>query len=178
VAKVLFQYFRLFCFCGDVFQFHFMKKLSVFLLACLMMFGCRPKQRSNIELEKTEAAKLEIREADEAFSAMSKSKGLRTAFFEFIDSNGVILRPNTLPLAGGDAMDFITQSNDTSLTMTWQPKEVMVAASGELGYSYGVYAVQQKGEDSVTYGSYVTIWKRQPNGKWKFILQSGNEGVE
>ena len=116
--------------------------------------------------------------ADRAFSAMSEKKGLRNAYLDFIENDGVLLRPGTLPLAGGDAMDFITQSNDSLFVMTWEPKSASIAASGDLGYTYGVYSIRQLENDSVFFGSYVTIWKRQPNGKWKFVLQSGNEGVE
>jgi len=117
-------------------------------------------------------------DADRDFSDMSKKKGLRNAFVEFIDNNGVLLRPGTLPLTGGDAMDYITQSNDSSFVMTWEPESASIAASGDLGYTYGVYTLRSAASDTAIYGSYVTIWKRQPNGKWKFILQSGNEGVE
>ena len=31
--------------------------------------------------------------------------------------------------------------------------------------------------DSARRGTYVTIWKKQANGRWKFVLDSGNEGV-
>ncbi len=117
-------------------------------------------------------------DADRAFSAMSQAKGIRNAFIEFIDSNGVLLRPNKLPLTGGYAMDFITQNNDSSFTMTWEPKNASISTSGDLGYTFGVYSIKPHAEDTVLYGSYVTIWKRQPNGKWKFVLQSGNDGIE
>jgi ketosteroid isomerase-like protein len=32
--------------------------------------------------------------------------------------------------------------------------------------------------DTFFAGTYVSIWKKQPDGKWKFILDSGNEGIE
>ncbi len=117
-------------------------------------------------------------DADRAFSAMSKTKGLRNAYMEFIDSNGVLLRPGSLPLAGGNAVDFISQGNDSAFTMTWDPKSANIAGAGDLGYTYGIYSIKPNDADTVFYGTYVTIWKRQPNGKWKFVLQSENDGVE
>ena len=117
-------------------------------------------------------------DADRSFSAMSELKGLRNAFLEFIDSNGVLLRPGNLPLSAGNAMDFISQSNDTAFTMTWEPKSASIASSGELGYSYGLYSIKPSRADTVFYGTYVTVWKRQPNGRWKFVLQSANDGIE
>jgi ketosteroid isomerase-like protein len=147
--------------------------LSSFL--SLLFFSCSVKKK---QPDETVNLKIEIMEADRAFSAMSESKGLRNAFLEFIDSNGVLLRPGNLPLTGGNAMDFISQSNDTAFTMTWEPRSASIAASGELGYSYGVYSIKSSDADTVFYGTYVTVWKRQPNGKWKFVLQSANDGIE
>jgi ketosteroid isomerase-like protein len=97
---------------------------------------------------------------------------------QFIDSNGVLLRPNSFPLVGADAIDFISQSNDTAYTMIWQPKGGNIAASGELGYTFGVYSVIPKNNDSAMHGTYVNVWKKQPDGSWKLLLDSGNEGIE
>ncbi|MBL0357934.1 MAG: nuclear transport factor 2 family protein [Chitinophagaceae bacterium] len=155
-----------------------MNKLILLLFTLFVLFSCNTRAKKENEEDKTASLKLAILDTDRAFSAMSEEKGLRSAFIEFIDSNGVLLRPGTVPLTGGDAMDFITQSNDSTFTMTWEPRSADISSSGDLGYTYGLYSVQPTTGDSVIYGSYVTIWKRQPDGKWKFILQSGNEGVE
>lgn len=150
-----------------------MRLLSSLIICCVFM-ACKSPRKEPDHL----SLKVEMIEADRAFSALSEAKGLRTAFMEFIDSNGVLLRPGTLPLVAGDAMDFITQSSDSAFVMTWEPCDADLAASGDLGYTYGVYALRLTQPDSVIYGSYVTVWKKQPGGKWKFVLQSGNEGVE
>ena len=97
---------------------------------------------------------------------------------EYIDSNGVLLRPNNYPIVGGEAVNFISQSNDSGFVMTWEPKVATIAGSGDLAYTYGIYSYKAKNEDSVFFGSYVTIWKKQLDGNWKFVLQTGNEGLE
>lgn len=152
-----------------------MKGLLFFCIAGLFLFSCKSKKKpddANIEL------KVEMLETDRAFSAMSKEKGLRNAFMAFIDNDAVLLRPNSLPLAGGEAMDLIIRSDDTLTVLTWEPKDATIAKSGDLGYTYGIYSRKPGNEDTIYYGTYVTIWKMQPGGKWKFVLQSGNEGVE
>lgn len=133
----------------------------------------KKKQRNNSNA----AVKAEVMDADRAFSKYSEEKGLRAAFTEYIDSNGILLRPNIVPLVEGNAMDFISMADDKDFMMTWEPKSAMVAASGELAFTYGIYSMKPNNSDSVQYGTYVTIWKKQANGKWKFVLQSGNEGV-
>ena len=68
-----------------------------------------------------EEIKTTIFETDRAFSKMSELKGLRNAYMEYIDSNGVLLRPNNYPIVGGEAINFISQSNDSGFVMTWEP---------------------------------------------------------
>jgi len=110
-------------------------------------------------------------------SRNERRKGMKNAFLEYIDSNGVLLRPNHLPLLGADAIDFLILQNDSSFKLKWEPRGGMVAQSGELGYTYGVYALRPTDKDTMMYGNYVSIWKKQSDGSWKYILDSGNEGI-
>jgi ketosteroid isomerase-like protein len=144
------------------------------LLLIAGLFSCNRKPPA-INLEEVKST---IFETDRAFSKMSEVKGLKNAYMEYIDSNGVLLRPNNYPIAGGEAVNFISQSNDSAFVMTWEPKMATIAGSGDLAYTYGIYSYKAKNEDSVFFGSYVTIWKKQLDGKWKFVLQTGNEGLE
>ncbi|MBC7887525.1 MAG: hypothetical protein H7Z13_06520 [Ferruginibacter sp.] len=122
--------------------------------------------------------KAAMMEADRAFSKMSEEKGMKNALMQYIDSKGVLLRPNAMPIVGGEAINYISQGNDTSYIMSWEPNGGTIAKSGELGYTYGVYSLKPKNKDTVFYGTYVSIWKKQPDGKWKFVLETGNEGIE
>ena len=56
--------------------------------------------------------KQQMMDADRAFSKLSVEKGMKNAFLEYIDSNGVLLRPNQFPVIGADAIDFLIQQND------------------------------------------------------------------
>lgn len=122
-------------------------------------------------------AKLDLMDADRSFSKLSEEKGMKYAFLEYIDSNGVLLRPNQPPIIGADAVDFLIQQNDTTYTLKWEPKDGFLAQSGELGYTYGIYALLPTSKDTIIYGTYVSIWKKEASGKWKFVLDSGNEGI-
>jgi len=121
--------------------------------------------------------KQRMMDADRAFSKLSLEKGMKNAFLEYIDSNGALLRPNQFPIVGADAIDFLIQQNDSSYTLQWEPKKGEIAQSGDLGYTYGLYKLQPGGKDSAIYGTYVSIWKKQADGTWKFVLDSGNEGL-
>jgi len=152
-----------------------MNKRLIFITPVLLLVSCIfPKKK---EPKADAFAKIEMMEADRAFSKMSEEKGMKTAFIEYLDSNGVLLRPNRLPIAGADAIDFLIQQNDSDYTLTWEPRNGAIAKSGDLGYTYGVYALRPSQKDTVFYGTYVSIWKKQKDGSWKFVLDTGNEGI-
>ena len=109
-------------------------------------------------------------EADRAFAGMSEQKGIKQAYLEYIDSNGVLLRPGQVPLLGADAVDYLIQLNDSNYSLKWEPGGGAVAKSGEIGYTYGVYALKPSASDTILYGNYVNIWKKQADGKWKVVL--------
>lgn len=140
-----------------------------------LIFSCNEKKAEVVP--DTAGERIKLIDADKAFSRLSEEKGMKTAFIEFIDSNGVLLRPNHPPIAGANAIDYLIQQNDTAFTLTWQPNNAVVAKSGEIGYTYGIYSFQPKSADTILYGTYVSIWKKQRDGTWKFVLDSGNEGI-
>lgn len=116
-------------------------------------------------------------DADRAFSKLSKEKGMKKAFIEYMDEEGALLRPDQYPLIGAAAVDYLSQINDTTFTLEWEPQKGYLAKSGELGYTFGVYSLKPSYGDTVLYGTYVSIWKKQPDGTWKYVLDTGNEGV-
>jgi ketosteroid isomerase-like protein len=52
-----------------------------------------------------------------------------------------------------------------------------MAASGDLGYTFGNYVLKAKDKDGkpvVEYGKYATVWKKQKDGSWKVVMDMGN----
>jgi len=67
---------------------------------------------------------------------------------------------------------------DSTYTLRWEPMYARAAESGELGYTYGTWELKINADSSnISRGTYVTIWKRQPNGEWKYVLDSGQDGL-
>ena len=65
------------------------------------------------------------------------------------------------------------------VSLTWTPVKAEMAASGDLGYTYGpfVFKANDKDGNSVTRnGKYTTVWKKQKDGTWKVALDMGNSG--
>ena len=149
-------------------------RFTVLILVCFLI-SCKEPKTDKALLHSN--YKLELLSTDRSFSELSEKEGIKIAYFEYIDSNGVLLRPNELPIIGAEAIDFLAQQNDQDYTLTWDPQHAEVGNSGDLGFTYGVYILKAKDYDTLFYGNYTNIWRKQTDGKWKLILNSGNEGL-
>lgn len=120
-----------------------------------------------------------LSETDRFYSAMSAEKGMNASFMAMFDSAGVMLRANQMPIEGFEAIRASLMSeSDSTFVLTWEPRFAKIAASGELGYTYGTYQIRNKATDSISgVGKYATIWLKQSDGKWKAILDTGNPGL-
>lgn len=141
-----------------------------FILLAVCITGCPTSQ-----INKEAAWRNEILKTDKEFSKLSGEQGMKKAFIEYMDDEGILLRPDHRPIIGANAIEYLTEQNDSSYTLTCEPSSAQVAASGDLGYTYGIYNLQL--QDTTLQGTYVSIWKKQKDGKWKFVLDTGNEGV-
>ncbi len=120
-----------------------------------------------------------LADTDRFYSAMSAEKGMNAAFIAMFDSAGVLLRANHYPIEGIDAIKALLEKrSDTAFTLTWEPSSSVIATSGDFGYTYGTFKVTDKPSDSISEtGTYATIWKKQADGKWKAVLDTGNPGL-
>lgn len=112
---------------------------------------------------------------DREFSKFSQANGMNAAFMEYISEDGVMLKSNSMPIVSKNAVANLFRSDDSGFTLTWEPLFADIAKSGELGYTYGVYELNI--DDNIQKGTYVSIWKKDKDGSWKFVLDSGNSGL-
>lgn len=143
-----------------------------FLLFAFMLLlnACNEKK----EIKEPPSTK-EMINADLAFSDMCRQVGMKKAFLEYIDEEGTLLRPDHLPIVGAEAINYISFLSDTSYTLSWKPAHAQIAASGDLGYTYGTFELSLP--DTTLTGTYVNIWKKEKDGEWKFVLNSDNPGT-
>ena len=117
-------------------------------------------------------------QTDGEFSAMSVRDGMFKAFLFYIANDGVILRNNSFPDKGKESLKLRFEGkSDTSFTLSWQPLFEKISESGDLGYTYGVHTSTDRLTGQVTKGTYVTIWQKQEDGSWKFVLDTGTQGL-
>jgi ketosteroid isomerase-like protein len=115
---------------------------------------------------------------DREFSEMSVKEGMFRAFLRYMAEDGVILRDNSLPSKGLKALkERFASRSDTSFVLRWEPLFEKISESGDLGYTYGIHTMLEKATGRVSGGTYVTVWQKQPDGSWKFVLDTGTEGL-
>jgi ketosteroid isomerase-like protein len=94
----------------------------------------------------------------------------------FAADSALQMRDGAIPLRGIQQIrDFYMKLHDTTSNLSWEPEFGMV--SGNLGYTFGWWNFKAKiypNRDTVFTGNYVTIWKKQSDGSWKYVLDGGN----
>jgi ketosteroid isomerase-like protein len=127
------------------------------------------------------AAESELRALDEEWSATAGRNDLDGTVAFYAD-DAVVLPPNA-PIATDKKS--IRESWAGLLgphtSVSWKWSKVEVAQSGELGYIYGSYklVISASGEGGPVNdaGKFLEVWKKQPNGKWKCIVDTYNSDL-
>lgn len=118
----------------------------------------------------------DLMNVDRNFSQLSQEQGMNAAFLEYIADDGVVLRANARPFIGKQTVaELLTRNDDSTFGLTWEPLAGMISESGDLGFTYGIYTLSA--QESESQGTYVTVWKKDHEGNWKFVLDTGNEGL-
>ena len=119
-----------------------------------------------------EKLKSELFAVEKEFCAMAQAQGVQKAFVYFAADSAVILRRNQL-LKGKEAIRLQYASfPQKGSKLEWAPDFADVSASGDLGYTYGRYTLTSTdsiGHATKNEGVFHTVWKRQPDGQWRFV---------
>lgn len=69
-------------------------------------------------------------------------------------------------------LKYYKSRNAGEAQLQWSPNFIDVAESGDLGYTYGTYTFTYRDTSGVireSRGIFHTVWKRQPDGSWRFV---------
>ncbi len=118
-----------------------------------------------------------LRTTDSLFSKLSSEKGTGAAFLAYMDENASLYPAGQNIVTGRENISKHFENEQPDTRLTWKPLQAEVARSGELGYTAGIYEykfLDNNGHPVYRNGKYVTIWKKQSDGSWKFLLDIGN----
>jgi ketosteroid isomerase-like protein len=135
--------------------------LFIFLLFSISLFAQDPKQKDEIQ---------KIIQTEKAFAQASIDKGTKNAFVEFLSKESIIF-DKSMPVNGLEYW----QKLDFKGVITWQPVIAEIAGSSDLGYTVGNYQQHNtSAEDKPSsFGSFVTLWKKQVDNSWKVAIDMG-----
>lgn len=113
-----------------------------------------------------------VRAADLDFSALSVKSGAGPAFGEFVALDGASIGTGATEITCG--RDAVAKSLAPlgPGALTWAPRVADAAPSGDLAFTSGDAIIKDSGETS--YSNYLTVWKRQSDGRWRVVADGGN----
>ena len=139
------------------------KKLTLASLASLLISGvvCAQSPRQAVLA------------AESSFAEQVAKNGMKTAFL----ANAA---PTAMVVENGELVDaeaaWNTRSVKPNSRLTWYPLLADMAQSGDLGYTTGPWTMLQNDRAQAS-GEYVTLWRRQADGQWKYVVDMSIERI-
>ncbi|MGB7926178.1 MAG: nuclear transport factor 2 family protein [Pyrinomonadaceae bacterium] len=142
-----------------------MKKTVSLLLISLMLAAGSVAQKADSQSDLRSLV-----ETERAFARTAAEKGIRDSFLAYLADDGVLFRPQ--PVNG---KQWMSARPARPGLLIWEPTFAYVSRAGDLGYDTGPWEFKEKGPDDkpIGYGYFVTVWKKQRDGTWKFIVDIG-----
>lgn len=110
-------------------------------------------------------------EAERAFSRMSREKGMKEAFIFNAADDGLLFRRTPV-----NAKELWRQRNPApTALLTWAPDYADISRAGDVGFTAGPWELRPNPTDEkpAAHGHFITVWRKQTDGSWKFALDIG-----
>ncbi len=115
-----------------------------------------------------------LADADRQFAADTSRDGSQ-GWTPWFAPDGWMLRKNE-KIVGHVAISEMMAPllDDPHQKLLWEPVASGFAETGDVGFTVGDAHIVSAG-DVVWYGAYVTIWKKQPDGAWRVLFDTGDD---
>ena len=117
-----------------------------------------------------------VRGADSLFSDLADRMGVAYAFSNTVAADGILFGSPALVIGPNAVREFYT-TRGAGTSLTWRPVHAWAAGSQDMGFTIGEYIATGRGPSGAAvqrFGKYLTVWKRQRDGTWKFVVDGGN----
>lgn len=142
-----------------------MRSVAMATFVCVLMlgaaFGAGPEEA--------------IMQADRDFNKATQEKRAEGWLSYFALDEAALQDP---PTVGKQAITERYQKlfGNPDFTLTWEPVKGEVFPAGTVGYTTGKYVARFKnkeGKRMESHGHYITLWRKQEDGSWKIVGDSG-----
>lgn len=143
-----------------------MKIIFIILLASLVLTAVVSSQKVDVATELQRVVR-----AERAFARMAAERGTRAAFLANMTDDPVVFGPT----GSGNGKKVWTARPEGTGLLSWEPIYADVARAGDIAYTTGPWDFRPKGAEDkpVAHGQFFTIWRKEPDGTWKWILDIG-----
>jgi len=142
------------------------------MLSLLLIFSACGEETRNAEAER-----LELLRTDIEFAEASRVMGAAEAFKIYLSEDAFQLPDNAEPVFGRDKI-YEMMLAGPKMILTWQPQLAEVSRAADMGFTWGNYQAKWQNEadqEQVSHGKYLNIWKKQPDGSWRVVVDMGNQ---
>ena len=131
----------------------------------------------NLPMKKGTGALDAMRDADATFSATANAIGTGQAFGQFAAERAQVFSAPGEFLTGPDEISESFGASSTESSLAWYPVAGEVSPAGDLGFTVGNAVFTGKRDDGrpiVRYSKYLTVWKKQRDGEWRYVVDGGS----
>jgi len=109
-------------------------------------------------------------DAEHTFAQMAAEKGTKAAFQANFTDDALVFNPDKI-----NAKEFWAARTPNASLLSWAPNYADISANGIMGYTTGNWEFRPKGKDDAptAFGDFITVWVRQPDGKYKWVIDIG-----
>lgn len=159
----------------------FLSSVALLLAACALSGGGSSAQSKRtptqlpplpLKAKGFPAALAPVVSAEHAFAQHAIDHGMKPAFLAYAAPDGVILNRRG-PV---NAIETWSQRDPAPTgLLTWWPTYADVSRAGDMGWTTGPYEFREKPTDekAADTGHFFTVWRRQDDGSWKWVLDLG-----
>ncbi len=156
------------------------KRSWVLLVLVLSLTSGHSATRRRASAGPPDAERAALLQVDREFDRATAERGVE-AWVSYFSENGSMVSRKGPPVTGHDAIRQLMTPvfGNPDFSLRWQPTRAEILIPHDLGYTVGRYerrAKNQEGKRIVQRGTYVTLWRKQADGSWKIILDTGSEG--
>ena len=106
--------------------------------------------------------------AERAFAADGLAYGVKRSFLAHSTPDAIIIEPTPANAHVGVSSLPDPKPGEPRNRLQWWPLWAGISRSGDLGFTTGPVHVNDK-----PVGHYFTVWRRQPDGGWKWVFDKG-----